>query len=352
MSRYLYQLKFESGFKIREYPVSFNINTVEHRSITVAKDDAIMKALMEYTSKNPKKALSPSAINSYIACPLKFYLEKIVHLKQDETVDEELPQNISGNIIHSVMESLYTPLKNQPASRARIEATVSNQSQIDTLIDLSFANEFYKKQSLPPDFYKNGKLLLVRDVIGKYIRGILNYDCRRADFVPLDFESHINAGIDIGSFEVRLSGIIDRIDRVGRDILIIDYKTGGGGRTSSTRMNFDGVDSLFNNDPDKRNKEAFQTFLYAYMYTKSMDTDAQALPAIYFVRDCYSPDFNHLLIDTLNGKTAVTDFNQYISEFETCLAECLNEIFDQTKPFEQTQYPKNCQFCQFSNICG
>ena len=350
MSRYLYQLKFESGFPIREYPVTFNINSIETQSITIHKDEETMKALMDYTSENPKKTLSPSAISSYIACPVKFYLEKIVHLKQDETVDEELPQNITGNIIHRVMETLYTPLKNRQASSEKINEITDNRALIDSLIDQSFAREFYRQPELPPDFYKNGKLLLVRDVTGKYIRGILNYDLRRAGFVPLDFESKVNASISTGSFDVRLSGIIDRIDRTDKEILIIDYKTGGGGRTSDRRMKFDGIASLFDSDPDRRNKEVFQTFLYAYMYTKSLNPDLRIVPAIYFVRDCYSPAFSHQIHDVASKKK-VDDFGEYILEFETCLTDCLHDIFDPSKPFEQTEHKKTCQICQFYDIC-
>ncbi|MDR2423313.1 MAG: PD-(D/E)XK nuclease family protein [Prevotellaceae bacterium] len=350
MSRYLYQLKFESGFAVSEYPVTFNINSVETRSITIPKDEETMKALMHYTSQNPQKTLSPSAINSYISCPVKFYLEKIARLKQDETVNEDLPQNIIGNIIHKVMETLYNPLKNRRASIEKLGGIKNGRAQIDALIDRFFALEFYKKQELPAEFHNNGKMLLVRDVTRKYIDGILNCDCRRAGFVPLDFESRVSASIVAGSFNIRLEGIIDRIDQCDNEILIIDYKTGGGGRTSDRRMKFNGVASLFDSDPDRRNKEVFQTFLYAYMYTKSLKPDSTIVPAIYFVRDCYSPSFTHIITDA-ESKQKVADFDNYIAEFEDALATCLRDIFDPSKPFTQTEHKKNCQICQFYDIC-
>ena len=115
-------------------------------------------------------------------------------------------------------------------------------------------------------------------------------------------------------------------------------------------MKFDGIASLFDSDPDRRNKEVFQTFLYAYMYTKSLNPDLRIVPAIYFVRDCYSPAFSHQIHDVASKKK-VDDFGEYILEFETCLTDCLHDIFDPSKPFEQTEHKKTCQICQFYDIC-
>jgi CRISPR/Cas system-associated exonuclease Cas4 (RecB family) len=352
MSRYLYQLKFETNLNIKEYPITFSISFGENARITVEKDEAVMQALMKYTGDHPQKTLSPSALSSYITCPLKFYFSKILKLEADESVVEELPLNLLGNIIHHVMEELYSPLKDRKVTEQDMETVCRNTKLIESLIDKYFAKEFYKKDSLPNDFNENGKLLVTRDVIRKYVRGILKYDKDSSGFTPLALEEKIETSIPIGNLTVGLGGIIDRVDKKNNIIRIVDYKTGAG-RGSDKRMKFKSVADLFNPDPDNLNKEAFQTFMYSFMYQKNKNYSGRTVPALYFVRDCYSPNFSYYLIDeSVDGDDKrVTDFNLYKNDFEKYLTQNLRELFDFNVPFTQTEYNRTCESCSFNKIC-
>jgi hypothetical protein len=352
MSRYLRQLKFESGFDIREYPVTFSVNFGARESIAMEKGEAAKAVLSKYLSG--EKALSPSALSSYIACPLHFYFEKIADLRQPEVLSEEVPPNILGNIIHRVMEILYTPMKGRTASAEALKALRDDDAGIDALVDRIFASEFYGTDTLPDDFDENGKLLITRDVMGKYIRGILDYDAAHAGFVPLGFEERTGMIMKAGELSVHLTGIIDRIDRAENSVRIVDYKTGAG-RGAGRRMSFDGVDSLFDPNPDRRNKEAFQTFMYALIYGDEKRPAEPLTPALYFVRDCRSPDFNYMLADTSKEERAerrVANFDEYKAEFGERLAQCLQELFDPQIPFRQTEYTDTCLTCPYISVCN
>ncbi|MDR0560299.1 MAG: PD-(D/E)XK nuclease family protein [Prevotellaceae bacterium] len=351
MSRYLYQLKFESGLEIKEYPVILDLEFNSRFEISVAKDDNVMRELEKYTGDNPSKSLSPSALTSYISCPLKFYFEKIQKLGADEIVEEDIPSNIFGNIIHRTMETLYTPMINSVADAEKIDRIIADREAVNTVIDKWFAHEFYRRESLPDDFAENGKLLVARDVIQKYVRGILQYDRSRAGFKPLGFEEKVATSIEFNSLKVSLHGYIDRIDDDGASIRIIDYKTGSG-RGSEKRMKFKGAESLFDSAPDARNKEAFQVFMYSLMYAEQNSPLKKTLtPAIYFVRDCHSKSFSPLLTDELS-KSVVTDFAEYMSDFKALLVECLRELFNREIPFTRTEHRKTCKMCQYASICG
>jgi hypothetical protein len=350
MSRYLYQLKFETNLNIKEYPVTFNITFGKSERIEIEKDDYAKQVLMQYTGDNPLKTLSPSALSSYISCPLKFYFSKILKLESEESVVEELPLNRLGNIIHKVMEKLYSPMKNSKVTEQDIESVYQNTKLIESLIDKYFALEFYKMNTLPVDFNENGKLLIIRDVIRKYVKGILRYDKDDSGFTLLGLEEKIVVNIPVGNLIVGLSGIIDRIDMKNNIIRIVDYKTGSG-RGANKRMKFNSVDSLFDSDPDKLNKEAFQTFMYAFMYRKSKKTSECIAPALYFVKDCYSPHFSYFMIDESLKGEAVTDFDLYRIDFEKCLVRNLRGLFDFSVPFIQTEYNRTCEICSFNKIC-
>ena len=352
MSRYLRQLKFESNFDIREYPVTFSVNFGDRESIAVEKGEATMTALAKYISG--EKSLSPSALSTYVACPLQFHFERIAGLRQSETMTEDVPPNILGNIIHRVMETLYAPMKGKAASEDAIKALRGDEAGLDALVTKIFADEFYGSDSLPDDFDENGKLLITRDVMGKYVRGILDYDATHAGFVPLGFEERTGTVLRVGDLEVSLTGFIDRIDRTENSIRIVDYKTGAG-RGTKQRMSFDGVDSLFDPDPDRRNKEAFQTFMYALMYGEEKRPAEAIVPALYFVRDCRSPDFDYMLADTSKSERSerrVTDFGEYEAEFRERLVQCLRELFDPDIPFRQTEHPYTCQTCTYLSVCN
>ncbi|MDR1582026.1 MAG: PD-(D/E)XK nuclease family protein [Prevotellaceae bacterium] len=352
MSRYLYQLKFETNLNIKEYPVTFNISFGEIKKIKIEKDETVRQILMRYTGDNPQKTLSPSALSSYITCPLKFYFSKILKLESDELVVEELQLNQLGNIIHKVMEHLYLPLKNKKVMEQDMETVYQDTELIESLIDKYFAQEFYKKDSLPTDFSENGKLLITRDVIRKYVKGILKYDKNNSGFTLLNLEEKIEIKFSIGSLTVGLGGIIDRIDKQNNTLRIVDYKTGSG-RGADKRMKFNSIDSLFDSNPEILNKEAFQTFMYALMYQKSKNPSEKIVPALYFVKDCYSSDFSYFLMEGKNEKERkkVGDFSVYQSVFEECLAQNLLELFDFNVPFTQTEYRRTCESCQFNNIC-
>ncbi|MDR2027835.1 MAG: PD-(D/E)XK nuclease family protein [Prevotellaceae bacterium] len=354
MSRYLYQLKFETKLNIREYPVTFAINFGDSKRITVEKDEAVMQTLMKYTGDNPQKTLSPTALSSYISCPLKFYFSKILKLEPDESVAEELPLNLLGNIIHRVMEDLYSPLKNRKVTEQDMDRICKNTEQIESLIDRHFANEFYRKESLPDDFYENGKLLIARSVIREYVKGILQYDRKNPGFVLSGFEEKMTVNISAGNLTVGLNGTIDRIDMLDKTVRIVDYKTGSG-RGIDKRMKFNSVESLFDPDPEKLNKEAFQTFIYSLIYQKSKNHSGCTVPALYFLRDCYAPDFSYFLIDESikdrENDGQVTDFNVYKNVFEECLTQILQGMFDCNIPFTQTEYSRTCESCPFNKIC-
>jgi hypothetical protein len=92
------------------------------------------------------------------------------------------------------------------------------------------------------------------------------------------------------------------------------------------------------------------------MYQKSKNYSGCILPALYFVRDCYSQDFTYFLTDESlkknnDSSATVTDFSPYKSDFEEFLAQNLRELFDLNVPFTQTEYSRTCQSCSFNNIC-
>ncbi|MDR2563279.1 MAG: PD-(D/E)XK nuclease family protein [Prevotellaceae bacterium] len=356
MSRYLYQLKFESGIDIKEYHVTYDVNLKEKSEIKIPKDEAIMQQLARYADPLSDASLSPSSLSAYIACPLKFYFNKILRIKIPETLSEELPANLLGNIVHKVMEQLYKPMINRQIVSEEIQNLLKNGKLLDELADKALAEEFYKTEKLPENFDENGNMLIAQYVIGRYIRGILKYDAKNPHFVPKNLEGKVRAAYKINTDgnlrTLNIEGIIDRLDMIEIDgkpaLRVVDYKTGAG-RGKDKRMRFAGVESLFSENPAERNSEVFQAFLYCAILHE-IEPETEIIPALYFVRDCYSPQFTCKIFDAVN-KSTVNNFGCYAKEFREQLDDCISEIFDPNIPFIQTEYQENCTYCPFAKIC-
>jgi hypothetical protein len=66
-------------------------------------------------------AFSPSALNTYLNCPLQFYLRYVAKLDEDDEVAETMDNRVMGIIIHKAMELYYLPWVGKEVIPADIE---------------------------------------------------------------------------------------------------------------------------------------------------------------------------------------------------------------------------------------
>ncbi|HLZ17285.1 MAG TPA: PD-(D/E)XK nuclease family protein, partial [Cyclobacteriaceae bacterium] len=138
-----------------------------------------------------------------------------------------------------------------------------------------------------------------------------------------------------------LGGTIDRVDRKGNEVRIIDYKTG------RDELDFKDVESLFARD-GKRNKAAFQTLLYALLYRNNNPAGVKIVPGLINRNNLFDDDFRFGL--RIN-KEYLTDATPLFPEFENRLNALLEEIFNPGEVFDQTQREEACKICPFTGIC-
>jgi hypothetical protein len=141
---------------------------------------------------------------------------------------------------------------------------------------------------------------------------------------------------------VILGGKIDRVDRKGNVLRVIDYKTG------KDQLEFESMASLFARD-GKRNKAAFQTVLYALLYkTKVHDASVSIVPGLINRMNLFDKDFQFGL---KMGKRPVEDVTGHLGEFELHLKDLLEELFNPEIPFDQTEVTATCRYCAYQGIC-
>ena len=342
-SRYVKQLKYHFGVDIKEEAVAVTVKAEKNLYQTaVQKDDAVMELLMQRFAAGGRKALSASAVNNYIACPLKFYFENVEGLKEEEEVSESVESNVFGSIFHYAMEKLYGEFEGKRVSPDDIDAMLLDKAALDRYIKEGF-KEFMNVSDL------SGQHRIVEALIRKYVQLALAIDRAKAPFryEKSEGEFHYMLPVGDGTLQAKFKAYIDRIDRIveGNVLRIIDYKTGS---VDAPPKDFD-LWVLFDKSGEGKYKAVLQLYLYALIYLGrevSGGTGSEAVPGnvelvIYPLKKIARDGIMSMKLDM-----------EKLGRFKELLKECVGEIFDRNVPFYANPNEKRCGYCGHRALCG
>lgn len=346
VSRFVHQLRYHYEVPLRQKLVVYNVSSSKTPALEIKKNEDIVLRLQSFL-KEGSRALSASAINTYLDCPLKFYFSVVEGVREEDEVSESIESDVFGSILHKVMEELYQPLCNKMVTADLLKAIRKDTALMKGAVARAFASEFFKTEVVRP---LTGQNFLIGEMIRKYAEKVLEKDSKLTPFRYVESEKKINALFPISSGRfVQLKGFIDRIDEVDGLLRIIDYKSGQGVSV------FTSVDELFSLEKIKRPKAIMQVFMYAWMYGRLPENNGKEIcPGIYYMRTLFSPHFEAGITYRPDRSTSVPveGFSTYASDFENGLRHCLENIFSPNIPFIQTPTGKACEYCQFKGICG
>lgn len=320
--------------------------------ITVEKTPDVMRQMQSLfdVRANPKAKFSPSALNYYLDCPLKFYYRYVAGLSAPDEVSAEIDSATFGSIFHYAAEHIYKDLTThgKVINKEALETLLRNEVKLQDYVDTAFKKLFFNvPQNEKPEY--NGVQLINSAVIARYLKQLLQNDLRYAPFTFIASEMEVDEPIDIqtpkGVIKSRIGGIIDRMDSKDGTLRIVDYKTGGDADTPPH------VESLFIPDK-KRSNYVFQTFLYAAIMCRKQPTMKIAPALLYIHRaatETYSPVIQ--MGEPRKPKEAVEDFSKYEKEYRERLQGLLEEIFNPEKSFTQTEIIEKCTYCDFKALC-
>jgi hypothetical protein len=347
MSRFIHQLHYHYEVPVQRRLVVYNISSAPAATIRIEKTEPVLRRMDAYRPGGAK-AISASAINTWLDCPLKFYFSFVEGIREEDEVSETIESNVFGSILHKVMEDLYKPLEGKTVTADLLHSIRQDAPAIRHAIEAAFAAIFFKTPTIRP---LSGQNFLTGEMIRKYAEKILARDAKRlTPFIYIASEKRMNDAFTLSDGSaIQLKGFIDRIDRVHDATRIIDYKTGTG------LSAFRSIESLFDMTDKERPKAVMQAFMYAWLFSRIPgNADKCIRPGIYYVRTLFADNFDPAIYERIDKgkKTAVDDFRPYAAPFEDALRACLNEIFDTQTPFLQSPTGKSCTYCPFNNICG
>ena len=355
MSRFMLQFLIEWEHEIRRGQLETEQSPSLPAPVTIEKTPEVMERMRRaFDVRIREKALlSPSALNTYLDCPVKFYYKYVAALSTPDEVTAEIDSSHFGSIFHHAAEHIYKDLsaRQKTVSKEMLEKLLSKENgvRLQDYVDNGFKEIFFKAGAGERPEY-NGLQLLNSAVIYRYIRRLLEIDLQYAPFTFVGSERFVEEAVQIdspsGMILSRIGGIIDRIDCKDNTLRIVDYKTGGDADIPES------VESLFIPDK-KRSHYVFQTFMYAAIVRKALcekGDGRRVAPSLLYIHraasDGYSP-----VVRLGKSKEEVNDFSILEEEFRARLAELLKAIFNPDIAFTQTDISEHCEYCDFRKLC-
>lgn len=357
MSRYIRQLAFETNHEI-EYQILANpIAITPAAPIQIEKSSEVMFKLGRFLVRKGEwtPRLTPSALDTYMYCRLRFYFKYVQELYEPDELQEELSPMVFGNILHDTMEILYRQfIKRNKRSIVEPNDFFGLESGVDGAINKAFIKHYDVKNETK--FKLEGRNIIAAEIIRKTALKILHFDQQYAPFKILGLETSTKDGYTLDypitvngeTLTVGIKGKIDRLDQKQGKVRVIDYKTG------KDAKEFGSVTSMIDREDPKRNKAAFQVFFYSYLFYKTYSGEyTQIEPGLFNSRDLFDDSFSWQLVEKA-GRSANTvgEFRDYLEPFEEIVTKLLTEIYNPDVSFDQIEDETKCRFCPYKEICG
>ncbi len=355
-SRYLMQLELELSRIHSNITVEKSIYTLKGNQKTTP--DKILKTpeIFQRMDDMLLKSSSASLFKSYTTCPLDFYYKRVMEFGEEKDVEEEVERNTFGTFIHNTLEILYTPFAQFNSEGKKKSPAPPNITSYDVEKMLKEYERIIYKQFL--DHFNNDKdaFLLGKNRLSFEMAKTLTHNFLKAEIKFLSvqtelvfiesLESRFEEMVEIeGSGvvkKVNLMGFVDRIDRVGDKVRIIDYKSG---KVDSNDVSFfqknkadtDEQVEVKKNRTLAERKHVLQLTQYAYLYYKKYEVVPQS-SIISFISGRFNPF-------VLTGKNY--DLEDFIKNYPKYLGKILEEMYDEEIPFthkDQGEY-SYCKYC-------
>ena len=350
-SRFMLQFLIESEQAIELKTLEAGQSPQSTQTIRIVKNEQVMERMHRVfdLACNERAHLSPTALNTYLNCKLRFYFKYVAGLQAPEEVSAEIDSATFGSIFHRSAENIYKDLTQHGnvISKENIETLLKDEIRLESYVDNAFKELFFHlPEDVKPTY--NGIQLINSAVIVRYIKQLLKHDLKHAPFTFVGSEKYVSERMTVhtpsGDFQTRIGGIIDRLDSKDGTLRIVDYKTGGKPDTPPN------VASLFIPDK-KRSGYVFQTFLYAAIVSRKQDM--KVAPALLYIHKAASDDYSPVITLREPHKEAsqVTDYSLFETEFREGLESLLDEIFHPEVDFTQTEIEDHCKYCDFKALC-
>ncbi|MFN5984797.1 MAG: PD-(D/E)XK nuclease family protein [Fluviicola sp.] len=350
-SRFIQQFKLElavqnPNFKYTEYV--YELDKTENVSpIVVPKNEAIFKRIDELL----KEGLTYSKLNTYLECPLNFYYRYVLKIGEEDRFEGEMESGTLGTILHHVLENIYKEQQIEDPNKSQTERKPYQitsdfikdaKKKIPLLVAKAFEEIYSKDQLLIQTGTNHVNFKMAEDIISRVLSrelAILNEDPDSAMYIvglEKELEHETEFQIQGAKKEVRIHGILDRIDLFNGQLRVLDYKLG---KVESSHVSV--KDDVLSKKLSKINQNAssdkyhgLQLLVYSYLIKKAWNRDLDKT-GIFSMRSISESPF---YLENKTERNAIEIVEEFIQAI-------LDSIYNENIPFKHNTEAHYCQFC-------
>jgi hypothetical protein len=289
----------------------------------IEKTDATMRALKT-------KRLSPSAVDTYIRCPLLYYFTRLIGLEERRTFSGDIEATDRGTIIHGILHETFRPFLGFPLVK-------DMENEVRKNLDNALKSHF-KNSPGSGEFYLFQRIAAYK--LDSFLRRHLK--TLSEPVIIAHLEERFRADVKIKGDAVTLFGRIDRVDRstVSGRYTVIDYKTGTVRQYPSRimqRADFGDIKSIHDHVP------SFQLPIYMHIFSTQESVPLDSMDAELILLGSNGEDTFYKSKNELENKHLLDAYTQGI---ETVLSH----MFDPNEPFSAFDTSR-CMDCPARNLC-
>ena len=320
-----------------------------------------------WSKKDGKTFARVSAIERYFECPFKFFCDNVLKLK--EPVTGELKPSITGTFIHEIAEKYFAKYADADIAEDKRDKRVMNicNSVIkgDSFIDIvrGMSDIAIEKQLFARARYSIGKLVKCQSQSDFVVSGTeVKFGMSANGLPPLE--------IDVDGEKYYMRGIIDRVDKLGDSIAIIDYKTKSSMSFGLRDVYYGGrvqlllyLNALQNGGEDQPFALYYMPMPYGYKNPIKTSTNYKfvgltrndEVDIAHFDREFMTSESCIPVSISSKGEIKNTglytkqEFNKLKKYSIDVIARAISEIdngYIEPKPID-----KACEYCEYGNIC-
>ena len=349
MSRFMLQMMVEYPHDIQHLTLTSGQHSIHWQPQPIPKSQT-----------NQASYISPTAINTWLRCPLRFFYRYVGGLQEPTVPDDELEldNRMFGTVFHRAADLLYHQMP-QYVDKAILQHLLRHKQELERVVDEAFHIEI-------PYLPQSGLYIIQREVIVQYLHQLVALDMRQAPFRILGLEMDVYRSLSpLSSLlsppstlhsPLRIGGRIDRLDLVDEGtakerIRVVDYKTG-----SSPIKSLPDVDAIFLPQNIHNHSDYYlQTLLYADIVRseniaakQGLPSDIAVSPALIFIQHAGAKDYDPTLCF---GRTPILNMAPFSERFNQLLLGTITEILSPDTPYQPTNNLQNCALCPYAAIC-
>lgn len=328
-SRFIAQIEHELSAASRTTFTGSSVAISVQRNVlpstAIVKDDAVMARLIGRL----QRGLSPSAITTWLRCPLDFWFTQVLRLEQVDHTQDRLGEDVLGSVVHDVLKHTYEPWTGHELKH---EALAATSAGIEAAVRSAFADHGSF------DRLEAGQPLLQAAMAARAIGRFIRHDAERCEDGPpivlsaleMPLEATLRVGGTLG--DITVSGILDRVEQRGNITWILDYKTGG---AKQADLSFTDLSVL---PPAKR--YGIQLLCYAWLWLTTHPGERFVHAGIIPLRD---PSAMSALRLKINGDFGMN--RSQLPAIEGSLRATVLAIIDPSEPIAHDPTSRHCRFC-------